>query len=981
MPREMQSSVFSWIDSSKRSVAVEEPAKDARTRVSHILKQTNDFKHHTRTDVDEVVEDHGVPASAVLDYLSSEVAAMESCRGLPFTLFLLLVYALLVHAYLHVGEVKSVEESVIGQIEAAEFGIAGDMEFKNFHDIHDARDFWSWIGIGVVPKFFDDPNESGVIGSYNRMAYGVRMSQERNERNNGECTTNTQLADVYDAPCIAGGDRYYNLQPRQSVKLERGDGLVVFLYVHEKADDMHRRLARMEKEDWIDNRTRKVEVAFAVYNGELDVHTVVMCNFYFPVSGALWKRLAALSVFNIGHVNIWLYVYDVAFIGCLLKMLLTEAKQISKVLSLHGPKGLVREYFSISNFIDWLSVLSGLSLIVLCVFANSKVLMINKALKDLSDVDKEKDMRLYDEKGLQYWDALGSCASYLHYFYLVLAAYPIVIAMQLFKAFQSQRRLALVTRSLQVSAVDLVHFMIIFVPVVLLFAVSGVILFGRALRSFTTIAQAVNTCFRLIHGDIDWHELKSVGRGIAATWWITFLISVVIVLTSMLIAIVMDAYAGEKLKTAEAAPIWTEVARLWKLWRYHRANGIDFPTMIHSIEEWVQEENDREMPKVSVFDDDHDKGAENEDQEVEVMPPRLLDRTIMKELFSDIGANDRKDILKKAAKRWYEVNQDSISLDRIQDLIGNSRVRARMCERIRKDVKQEQRTSQIILHEMDETYEKCTEMISVARQNLKSLSPQNDDTPLPEAWLLHKPAPRATTGDVVVGDTVDSDARLLAHDDPMASQGRSMGDAQPPLATDMERGLHLDALEQELDLGRKTVDEAVQAVDELHQRLLRSKSDRRQAFEKYQQLSQRAVLLKRENRAQKERVQQQRIRLKVMTSERNEYFERVRELVEANAELDLKLRLAEAEGDGASPAVMSRKFVSRSPEHVDSGSLQPTRNGAEVGRGDGDGFGGGRSQSPHDRRDRVGESHLRERDGERSIDRRRRRSPGDYRSS
>eukprot|EP00747_Dinoflagellata_sp_TGD_P207604 gnl/TRDRNA2_/TRDRNA2_81155_c0_seq1.p1 gnl/TRDRNA2_/TRDRNA2_81155_c0~~gnl/TRDRNA2_/TRDRNA2_81155_c0_seq1.p1 ORF type:complete len:249 (-),score=51.05 gnl/TRDRNA2_/TRDRNA2_81155_c0_seq1:270-1016(-) len=96
---------------------------------------------------------------------------------------------------------------------------------------------------------------------------------------------------------------------------------------------------------------------------------------------------------------------------------------------------------------------------------------------------------------------------------------------------------------------------------------------------------------------------------------------------------------------------------------------------------------------------------------------------------------------------------------------------------------------------------------------------------------------------------------------------------------------HVQELEHELQLGRETVQEALEAINELYSRLQKTKSDKKRAIEKFQQLRHRAVMLSRENRAQRERFQQGQVKLRALTSERDEYFEKVRELVEDNRDL------------------------------------------------------------------------------------------------
>lgn len=107
----------------------------------------------------------------------------------------------------------------------------------------------------------------------------------------------------------------------------------------------------------------------------------------------------------------------------------------------------------------------------------------------------------------------------------------------------------------------------------------------------------------------------------------------------------------------------------------------------------------------------------------------------------------------------------------------------------------------------------------------------------------------------------------------------------PSQASEASGPVKIQELETELEVGRETVAEALQAVGELHGRLQRTRAEKRHAIDRFHQLRNRAVQLSKENRQHRERFQEQQDGLKTITQERDDFYDKVKSLVEENQEL------------------------------------------------------------------------------------------------
>merc|ERR1719382_1128359 len=121
-----------------------------------------------------------------------------------------------------------------------------------------------------------------------------------------------------------------------------------------------------------------------------------------------------------------------------------------------------------------------------------------------------------------------------------------VVMLRLFKSFDAQPRLAVVTKTLVEASQDMMHFGIVFFSVYFCMSVNSVLLFGQDVEAFATLDRALYTCFRMWFGDWDYDAMKYVGLVNAGMFIWVFVLIIVVLLLNMLLAILMDAYAEVK---------------------------------------------------------------------------------------------------------------------------------------------------------------------------------------------------------------------------------------------------------------------------------------------------------------------------------------------------------------------------------------------------------------------------------------------------
>jgi len=151
--------------------------------------------------------------------------------------------------------------------------------------------------------------------------------------------------------------------------------------------------------------------------------------------------------------------------------------------------------------------------------------------------------------------------------------YTLVITLRFFKGFRGQPRIAVISQTLKEASVDLFHFLMIFLVVFVNFALGGYVLFGAQLKNWSTIFMAMNSCFSMMFGDVDYQSFHHVAPATAAIWFWSYVIVMILVMLNLLISIIMEHYMTVKDWVGESGmSILEQTAMFWRdlRWKYSR---------------------------------------------------------------------------------------------------------------------------------------------------------------------------------------------------------------------------------------------------------------------------------------------------------------------------------------------------------------------------------------------------------------------------
>jgi hypothetical protein len=564
------------------------------------------------------------------------------------------------------------------------------MGHKGVEDVNSVADFWSWVSNGLVPLIFqqgrtfhegynetdewyenntDVPMTSrGVWLTYNRIVGGIRLRQQRSK--NIGCESVKALLPVYDMSCVGGLG--YELDPEiRNARFTSDSVREVWLYTYSDLADLQQQVWALEQTKWLDRLTMKVEASIPAYNGELGLHVMIYVNFFFSRGGHIWKKLMPLGFAAQWHPHWYYWIGDFIWMFCVLYIFVSELGEMWGVIKRKGISGIKTEYISFWNAFDWFSLFCAFVVMGMFGAVMNMVNGLNDSLEALKDpIRVGHDAASYKGALDLHTELLEAAVAYVNTFRYVMAAYPLIIILRLFKAYASQPRLAMVTKTLESSGQELVEFGLVFFSVFITITISGVVLFGREVKSFGTLGRAVFASFRMLIGDLMWDETSKVGRLFAFAWILVFMVVMVMLLLNMLLAIIMKHYVQAKDQAGNAQTLWSEAAQVFRRWRSDR-NGHTVP--IEKIVVAIEKE-DRADEIARALADEEDVHIETDEEQAmrELGKINSIDELIS--LYAEhtnggiLGEVQAIELMEGAVESFYHRNHSAIDMDEVLKL-------------------------------------------------------------------------------------------------------------------------------------------------------------------------------------------------------------------------------------------------------------------------------------------------------------------------
>lgn len=468
------------------------------------------------------------------------------------------------------------------------------------------------------------PNEQWVFGShgpnanpspqigdyvrYNRMIGGLRFRQQVAPASESSCVfpgagSAEKWAAWYGKPCMPAWEElsFPATTPDAEVFLRPERVEWMFLGYDSALDmlnqviDMEDGCAELEAKNrslcscrwcreqqppspWLTEETQRLEISFASYNPTYGLISLTGVNFFFGRGGLVNKRIEVMSSWIDPLSAPWielvpLVFFDVVWVSLLLYIFVKEVQEVVNIIRYNTDgclRTLRRDYINFWNVVDWMSFIIACVVALLYFTLCQLSAVMQKKLEALLSAQAQGGIVSRDEYAaltLSFYTSLEAVCDCEKNFRLTLCVYPMMVMLRLFKSFAAQPRLAVVTETLKVGIVDIVHFFIVFMSVLCCLCLDSVLLFGQDLPDFATFPRSLHTSFRMMFGDWDWDAMEQVRRQYAYIWFTIFNVILSVILMNMLLAIVMESYLKVKTSSTDAITLPKQIQEMMRRYR------------------------------------------------------------------------------------------------------------------------------------------------------------------------------------------------------------------------------------------------------------------------------------------------------------------------------------------------------------------------------------------------------------------------------
>lgn len=520
------------------------------------------------------------------EFLVSYKGQAESCATLPFTLLFWITFAIL--AWLH-GDVSNIYEtrrclsSVVEDIQVV--ARAGTPHERNvsFGTIGSKDDIWEWMSQGFVPALGGsgpDGSAHGFVRTYNKLVGSVRLTQRRStpmdckviedlrkfggesKCHSGDFSTETYGNSVGDMAYTAGSG------------LSNGDANSFYAWLDPRplnTNDAQNRCRSLWQNGWLDRASHDLFVQAAFFNPEVQTFALLEIKFEFRKGGLIRQRMDLRPLSANLYPAWYYYIPDVLWVLWLFLLFQKETRQLYDSCR-QGSEERKEYTHDPWNLLDWTSIILGMCIAVFFWFLTSGIETFKVSVGGLSDLTDPfssfsqdpaqsdySDALAWNERMNEIHDSFNILVMMKTYHRIAMFWYTVILMARFFKGFRGQPRIAVISKTLALASMDLVHYYYILATVFVNFSLGGYVLFGAQLHAWSTIQNSCMSAFAMTFGKVDYESLHAIAPILAGVWFWSYIIIVVFILFRILTSLIVGHYAEVRSSLGEVGQsIWVQ---------------------------------------------------------------------------------------------------------------------------------------------------------------------------------------------------------------------------------------------------------------------------------------------------------------------------------------------------------------------------------------------------------------------------------------
>eukprot|EP00927_Polykrikos_kofoidii_P081923 TRINITY_DN7994_c0_g1_i6.p1 TRINITY_DN7994_c0_g1~~TRINITY_DN7994_c0_g1_i6.p1 ORF type:complete len:901 (+),score=110.75 TRINITY_DN7994_c0_g1_i6:158-2860(+) len=374
-----------------------------------------------------------------------------------------------------------------------------------------------------------------------------------------------------------------------------GEFFSVWFQPNQGIDVALRKLVNLKRDKFIDEQTSFVGVNMFGLNPDLGVFFNCFVNLFVVPSGEIVSFVSVVT-WSAEIMSVHVLVFDVIFLILCLHLLVSCFFAFFRALV---KKTVVSYAMKPWSVIDWLTAVGGIVVIVMFGMYNVELSTIKESAGQLALATPPAnptldDIKSYTLKLVDFDDAMGRFLPFLSTCRYIMGSYMLLCLIRLFKAFEAQPRLAVVSQTLVACKTDFAHFLIVFFAVFIALCAAAMPILGHRLVNYTTFLETLIEGLQVVFGNFDYDQMAEEYPVTMFLWFFIFIILLALVIFNMVLAIIMDSYGVAKQEAGISDTIWEQVRLLYIEFR-NRGYNVPRSKIIEELSNWTEDQVGRKM--------------------------------------------------------------------------------------------------------------------------------------------------------------------------------------------------------------------------------------------------------------------------------------------------------------------------------------------------------------------------------------------------
>lgn len=576
-------------------------------------------------DEEEPVDDIRLTREQLLYHIERRREKFKHFLSLPYTVILLFVYTATLFAHMDTRAVHDISKGVTDTLLAKQWGSQPALTFM---DTRTTEQFWGWMDGALLPALFNTtagreepldvingvpiyassinatgdklPSRKAVmpIQQYNVIVGGISIKKKKayeqpcgdedpaylfytdGGMNQQSCyPTNLVAASCWDHNNCSYVNMTSDIEGPQSVEYsseytQYSDELM-YIDLVEDLSAARAVSTHAASENWIDRSTLSVQIELPVYNAELTAYALVKLVVEFKRGGAVVPSTVVTMSTRPVVESSSLSALRGCAVALLAWMFLEEGTAM--VWAVLNRKRL--EYcIATWTIINW-----GIIMLAVYIVSEWNFFRVDLMLAE-DNLLGEEALPVKRVDVINFVSGIEAATERFDRFRALNAVMMLLLIARLTKPLIIHTRLGFISGVCGRALVNLVPFVWIFVPIFLVFASVGHLLFGGQITEFVSITASVQSLFNMLLGETSWSVFQQAGSNqgpsleiVATTYFFLFYIVMYYLLLNVMLAVVLDAYSDIKAGWTVGLPVSHEIKSVWKLARARMAQGEGIP--------------------------------------------------------------------------------------------------------------------------------------------------------------------------------------------------------------------------------------------------------------------------------------------------------------------------------------------------------------------------------------------------------------------